>query len=301
MMAVPAAATAEAVWHALHDRLLRFIRARVEDDAGAEDILQEVFLKIHARIGSLRDEDRLEGWVWQITRNAIADYYRGRRQTVALPEMLPAPEAGEADVEEAARWLLPAVRATIDALPGPYREALLATEFDGLIQQELAIRAGISLSGAKSRVQRAREKLKVLLLACCHLEFDRRGALVLDQAQPLCACCAGGSCASIQRLTLSRIHPTLSSARSGECLRPLRFPRCTCALDLRAGKELDPAIIRRGLLSLATCARIACVRTRRLDLAPCLFLHSATDRPSVLGPTIFMRRFYPHRETGTLW
>ncbi len=194
-MAMTAVATAEAVWHALHDRLLRFIRARVEDDAGAEDILQEVFLKIHARIGSLRDEERLDGWVWQITRNAIADHHRGRRQTVALPEALPAPEDGEAEVEEAARWLLPAVRATIDALPEPYREALLATEFDGLTQQELANRAGISVSGAKSRVQRAREKLKELLLECCHLEFDRRGGLILDQAQPLCACCAGGSCA----------------------------------------------------------------------------------------------------------
>ncbi len=190
-MAVPAA-TAEAVWHALHDRLLRFMGARVEDDAAAEDILQEVFLKIHARIGSLRDEERLEGWVWQITRNAIADHHRGRRRSVALPETLPAPEDGEAETEAAARWLLPAVRATIDALPEPYREALLATEFDGLTQQELANRAGISLSGAKSRVQRARAKLKQLLLECCHLEFDRRGGLILDQAQPLCACCAGG-------------------------------------------------------------------------------------------------------------
>ncbi|MDP9359645.1 MAG: RNA polymerase sigma factor SigZ [Chloroflexota bacterium] len=189
-----AAATVEAVWHALHDRLLRFIRARVEDDAAAEDILQEVFLRIHARIGSLRDEARLDGWVWQITRNAIADHHRARRRTVALPEALPAPEGGEADVEEAARWLLPAVRATIDALPEPYREALLATEFDGLSQQELATRAGISLSGAKSRVQRAREKLKRLLLECCHLAFDHRGGLILDRAQPLCACCAGGSC-----------------------------------------------------------------------------------------------------------
>ncbi|MDP9469175.1 MAG: RNA polymerase subunit sigma [Chloroflexota bacterium] len=83
----------------------------------------------------------------------------------------------------------------INALPEPYREALLATEFDGPTQQALANGAGISLSGAKSRVQRAREKFKKLLLDCCHLEFDRRGGLILDQVQPLCACCAGGSCA----------------------------------------------------------------------------------------------------------
>ena len=110
-----------------------------------------------------------------------------------MSEALPAPETGEAEAEAAARWLLPAVRATIDALPEPYREALLATEFDGLTQQELANRAGISLSGAKFRVQRARAKHKALLLECCHLEFDHRGGLILDQPQPLCACCTGGS------------------------------------------------------------------------------------------------------------
>lgn len=52
-----------------------------------------------------------------------------------------------------------------------------------------SIEAGISLSGTRSRVQRARVKLKEVLLACCHLEFDHRGGLILDPAQPL-----GGGC-----------------------------------------------------------------------------------------------------------
>jgi RNA polymerase sigma-70 factor (ECF subfamily) len=184
-------ATTEQIWHGLHDRLLRTIRRHVADDPSAEDILQEVFLKIHLRIGTLRDEDRLESWVYQIVRNAITDYRRRQRPSAPLPEELAEPdEPNEDDTGGVARQLVPFVRATVVGLPEPYREALLLTEYAGLTQQQLAERSGISISGAKSRVQRAREKVKGLLLACCHIELDRRGG-ILDE-QPLCDTCTCG-------------------------------------------------------------------------------------------------------------
>lgn len=173
------APTTEAVWLALHDRLLRFVRARVADPATAEDVLQDVFVKIHARIDTLDDGDRLEAWVWQIVRNAIVDHHRRWRPAAELPEQLAALDrVDDDDPGETARQLVPCVQAAIDGLPEPYREALLLTEYGGLTQQALAERAGISLSGAKSRVQRARDRLKGVLLACCHVELDRRGGIV---------------------------------------------------------------------------------------------------------------------------
>jgi RNA polymerase sigma-70 factor, ECF subfamily len=62
-------------------------------------------------------------------------------------------------------------RRIIDRLPKPYRDALVLTAFEGLAQEELAKRLGISLSGAKSRVQRGREQLKEMLLDFCEREF----------------------------------------------------------------------------------------------------------------------------------
>jgi RNA polymerase sigma-70 factor, ECF subfamily len=186
-------ATTEDIWHGLHDRLLRTIRRHVADAASAEDILQDVFLKIHLRIGTLRDEQRLEGWVYQIVRNAITDHRRRQRPGGPLPDELAAPEAAdEDDAGSVARQLVPFIRGTIADLPAPYREALLLTEYEGLTQQQLAERVGISLSGAKSRVQRGREKLKQILLDCCHVELDRRGGIIDFQGQ--CACCANGQC-----------------------------------------------------------------------------------------------------------
>jgi RNA polymerase sigma-70 factor (ECF subfamily) len=69
---------------------------------------------------------------------------------------------------------------------------LVLTEYQGLTQKELGERLGLSFSGAKSRVQRAREKLKQQLLACCHFELDRRGHVI--NYQPKCQCCSSGTC-----------------------------------------------------------------------------------------------------------
>jgi RNA polymerase sigma-70 factor (ECF subfamily) len=176
-------ATVEWVWAELHERLLRFVRRRVADEQSAEDIVQEVFLKIHARLGSLQDETKLHSWVYQIARNAIADHHRARRPAAALPEGLPAPE----EADDVARELLPTVSALVNALPPEAREALVLTEYQGLTQKELGEQLGLSFSGAKSRVQRARGKLRELLLACCQVQLDRQGGIVAYQ--PRGACC----------------------------------------------------------------------------------------------------------------
>lgn len=76
----------------------------------------------------------------------------------------------------------------IDALPEPYREAIVLTELEGLTQKTLAQRLGISVSGAKSRVQRGREQLKQMLHECCSFEFDRRGKVIECEPRSRDAC-----------------------------------------------------------------------------------------------------------------
>jgi RNA polymerase sigma-70 factor (ECF subfamily) len=109
----------------------------------------------------------------------------------ALETLVALEEDADRDV---AQELIPNVRVFIGRLPEVYRQAILLTEYEGLTQRELAERLGISLSGAKSRVQRAREKLKRMLLDCCHFEFDRLGRII--DYQPRCQCCADGNCGS---------------------------------------------------------------------------------------------------------
>ncbi len=177
--------TLEQIWHDFAGKLGQFIRSRVSDPATAEDILQDVFLKIQQRLGQLHDPAKLQSWIYHIARNAVIDHYRNRKKTEEVPETL-------VDEREPVSTELNGLKASfhrmIRSLPEPYQQAVVMTELEGLTQKELAERLGISLSGAKSRVQRGRQQLKEMLLDCCRFEFDRRGGVVDCKPRPKAGC-----------------------------------------------------------------------------------------------------------------
>lgn len=168
----------EAIWTQLSDDLRRFIRRRVADEHVADDLLQETFVRVHRHLASLADADRLASWVYQIARNVLCDHYRRNTTSdVALGEADPAEEP------DGRLGQLPCVSVEwlselIGQLPETYREAVRLAELDGLTQQDVADRLGLSLSGAKSRIQRGRAMLRDVLEQCCRFEFDRRGNLL---------------------------------------------------------------------------------------------------------------------------
>lgn len=176
----------EQLYNRLGKQLKYFIFSRVGNEAAAEDILHDVFIKIHSSIASLKDTSKLESWVFQITRNAIIDYYRKRKQYVEIEDSHAASEEDD-EVDDAHRKASHGLFDMVEELPQIYRDAILLTEYQGLTQKELALRMNISLTGAKSRVQRARKMLRDLLLQCCHFEFDKYGT-VIDYCK-VCCCC----------------------------------------------------------------------------------------------------------------
>ncbi len=165
-------------WQETRERLHRYFRSRLSDPDQVEDLLQEVLLKAFAKKGQVRDDERLTAWIFRIANHVLVDHYRkkGRLQPEAeFGEHLPDIDPQLNDrTREFSACLLP----MIQGMPEPYREALLLTELGGLSQKELAERLGISYSGAKSRVQRGREKLRDRLLDCCHIQTDRYGNIL---------------------------------------------------------------------------------------------------------------------------
>ena len=174
-----------ALWREFSQPLLGFLRARVANAADAEDLLQGIFLKVQRGLPSLRDTGKLQGWIYQIARHSLTDYYRRRRPEDVLDEL---PELAQSLDGKDEVDLRPAIRRMIAALPPEFRDAIVLTEFQGLSQIELAARLGLSISGAKSRVQRARARLRVMLEECCHFEFDRRGKVIDAVPRKGCAC-----------------------------------------------------------------------------------------------------------------
>ncbi len=193
---------------------LRAFVARRVPPQEADDVTQDVLLRLHQGASGLRDADRAESWVYGIARRAIADFYRGRRRPEERAGGLDADEVpdargpapgsalgsghappdtpprgfasfpGDHSVhEEVLTWLRPMA----DELPPKYRDPLLLADFDGRPQREVAERLGLSLSGAKSRVQRARKLLGEHLRRCCELELDPDGE-VIDFRRRECDC-----------------------------------------------------------------------------------------------------------------
>ncbi|MEW6210855.1 MAG: RNA polymerase sigma factor SigZ [Acidobacteriota bacterium] len=161
----------ERIWQDYHNQLLSFIRRRVRDTDMAEDILQDVFVKIHSRLDTLAQSERVQNWLYRIARNAVIDHYRTRKEMEPLPYDLPQTEPDDETWRELERCVAP----MIEMLPDRYRDAVMMSEIEGLPLKEVAARLKLSLPGAKSRVQRGRQMLKQVFLDCCRFEFDCRG------------------------------------------------------------------------------------------------------------------------------
>jgi len=175
----------EAPWRPFVEGLRAFIARRVPS-ADAEDVLQDALLRMHESSASLREADRTEAWVFTVARRTIADFYREQErrpdeETLRRPDDVQGAEEaasplaeydGAHDVhEEVLSWLRPMA----EELPETYRRPLVMADFEGHTQQAVADELGLSLSGAKSRVQRARARLGALLKQCCDVEFGPDG------------------------------------------------------------------------------------------------------------------------------
>ena len=170
--------TTERIWRELSDRLRQFIWSKVASHADADDILQQVFLRIHQKLGDLGQSDRLEPWVFQIARNAIVDHYRSKRWTGVDDAMPLQHETNKDSDQNLNAEIAGCVAALIAHLPEDQRRAVTMYELLELSQKEIAAQESISVSGAKSRIQRGRKALIEKLHECCQFNLDRRGNVI---------------------------------------------------------------------------------------------------------------------------
>jgi len=179
----------EGVWSELQANIRGFVGRRVRQPADVDDIVQRVFLQVHRALPTLRDADRLHAWLYQTTRRAIADYYRApsHREIPAGTAVDLAPDVADERARdedgEALQELSACLKPLISSLKTADQEALQLVELDGLTQVEAAGKLGLSVSGMKSRVQRARLHLRSALDECCRVALDRRGGLISYEAR----------------------------------------------------------------------------------------------------------------------
>ncbi len=175
--------TTQRLYHQLHQGLLAFVRRRVASNADAEDIVQDIFVRIHTHSAALEEAQSASGWIHRVARNAVVDHHRARgaaqRAVVALARepLVWQTERSQAQ-DDAAQELAGCIRPFVELLGEEQRQALMLTDLGTLSQKEAALQAGVSVSGMKSRVQRGRANLGVLLRQCCEIEQDVRRRVI---------------------------------------------------------------------------------------------------------------------------
>jgi len=170
--------TTELIWNRFSGRILNFIKTKVNDPVEAEDVLSEVFEKIHRKLRSLKEHEKLVPWMFQISRNTITDHYR-KKQPVSV-DISEIPVLAQEMPEQERMDLDKCLAVFVGKLPEKYREAVRMSELETLKHAEVADKLGLSLSATKSRILRGREMLKEMFVACCHFERDKRGKLIGD-------------------------------------------------------------------------------------------------------------------------
>jgi len=167
----------EDIWKEYNNKLFYFIKSRVNDDFAARDILSEVFIKIHTKFDTIKDVSKIQSWIYQVTRNTINDYYRNNKVEFVFKEHMDNRNDIDTD-DEMREGLTSCMSLIINDLPHKYKNAIIQSELEGKTQKEVALNESISLSGAKSRVQRGRVILKKMLHDCCDISINENNRII---------------------------------------------------------------------------------------------------------------------------
>lgn len=183
----------ETVTEQLRREIFGYVRNKIGDPSSADDLTQDTFLRVERALANGTEPEHFRGWIFQIARNAVIDWRNERRRFVELEAVEKIGEGvdrEEADsVDNEFRQALFAYAAkVIEGMPAEDREALTLTELDGFSREELANHLGISVPAAKSRVVRARAKLRKAIEDCCRLITDPYGKVIAWQKRTTHCC-----------------------------------------------------------------------------------------------------------------
>ena len=170
------------VWEEYKSSLLRYIRKRVVDPDDAKDILQDVLLKSYQYCSTGKTVIYLRSWLYKITHNTILDYYKKTNNKNALDFDLMEDKDENSMLGEASDY----IKVLLKLLPDNYALPLYMSDIEGIDQKKIEEDLHLTFSNTKSRIQRARLKLKERFLECCEVSFGESGEMVSFDIKPGC-------------------------------------------------------------------------------------------------------------------
>lgn len=170
------------IWNTHKRHLLNFINTKIDDTHIAEDILQEVSVKLFENLQSKKNIRNYKNWLFQVSRNTIADYYRKNKKHTGLTteNTEPISEQTTSCVCDLSGFVIK------NYLPEKYSTPLYLSDIQQKPQQDIAKELQLSLPATKSRIQRARKQLKKLVLDCIEITYNTKGQITDFQLKKNC-------------------------------------------------------------------------------------------------------------------
>jgi RNA polymerase sigma-70 factor (ECF subfamily) len=195
----------EVKFHEIHDtfrpKILRYLTNLV-GRRDAEDLTQEVFVKVNQALKTFRGESQLSTWIYRIATNVALDKLRSPSFRQTGGKSLSGDSIGESEIEimDKNPWtgentpsietsvvrkeMNQCIRGVVEKLPESYRTVVVLSELEGFRDDEIAEILGVSLNTAKIRLHRARARLKKDLEAHCNFYRDERNEFACDLKGP---------------------------------------------------------------------------------------------------------------------
>jgi len=191
----------EVKFHEIHDtfrpKILRYLTNLV-GRPDAEDLTQEVFVKVNQALKTFRGESQLSTWIYRIATNVALDKLRSPSFRQTGGKSLSGDSIGEGEIEimDKNPWtgentpsietsvvrkvMNQCIRGVVEKLPESYRTVVVLSELEGFRDDEIAEILGVSLNTAKIRLHRSRARLKKDLEAHCNFYRDERNEFACD-------------------------------------------------------------------------------------------------------------------------
>ncbi|MDE2369259.1 MAG: sigma-70 family RNA polymerase sigma factor [Burkholderiales bacterium] len=166
-----------AAWQAHERELLGYLRHRLADPDAADDVLQEVFVKAMRHGQGFCSLDNPRAWLFQVARNTLVDRARASHASLPLPEGDDEPAAPQEDPPAPVDALATCLARTMAELPADDAAILSACDLSGQTLRDYAGAHGLSLAAAKSRLLRARQRLRERLTRVCQVSFEQDGTV----------------------------------------------------------------------------------------------------------------------------
>tara|TARA_Y100000815_G_scaffold219110_1_gene204741 strand:+ start:686 stop:1225 length:540 start_codon:yes stop_codon:yes gene_type:complete len=165
--------TTKLAWDTYSDDIRRFIFSKTKDESITDDILQDTFIKVHTKLHTLKNEDKLKSWLFSVARYTILDHFKVSKSVLELNDF----EAEDTTINHE-HTEKDCLRGILVNLPKKYREPIFLSDIMGLKQKEVAERLNLPLPTVKSQIQRAKKQIAQGFMDCCGYKMNEDGHLV---------------------------------------------------------------------------------------------------------------------------